>query len=233
MSAKRSVAKKDQTIPASNTDHELPAPEIIPATAYKPEVQQAVSEAREVLKDLEPFVIDTDEQAAIVEEVIKAAKARWGALEARRKQIVDPLNAAKDAVQALFKPALNDWAAVEGLAKQKLTARILQLEAAKRAAEAAAEKAFAEGKPAGEVQALVAASAATVTHTAGVSSRKDWVAEVTDANALIRAMLEGKAPANLVVIDNAALQAYAKATKGSAELPGIRFTQKTIVIARG
>jgi hypothetical protein len=61
------------------------------------------------------------------------------------------------------------------------------------------------------------------TKTQGVSTRFDWVAIVEDAE---------KVPRMFLLVNDAALQAFAKQTKGKSQVPGVRFEQKAVVCAR-
>ena len=69
--------------------------------------------------------------------------------------------------------------------------------------------------------------------TDGVSYRTIWSGEVYDEDALVRACMTGAAPRGLIVVDLKALKALAEATKGAAELPGIRWTSEQRSVVRG
>ncbi len=199
---------------------------------YKPEVAAQLVEVESVIADLAGYEISTEEQSGIVGEVVKAAKIRWQEIEIRRKAIVDPLNKAKEAVQELFKPPLTKWATVERIGKDKLASYFERCAAERRAAEEKAAKAFETGADPAEVRALVTASAQPTQTAPGISSRLDWVAEVTDPMALLRAVVEGVAPMALVSVNNPALQQLARATKGTLAIPGVKFETRTVVSAR-
>lgn len=59
--------------------------------------------------------------------------------------------------------------------------------------------------------------------TQGVSTRFDWVAIVEDAEMV---------PRMFMLVNDAALQAFAKQTKGTVKIPGVRFEQKAVISAR-
>lgn len=67
---------------------------------------------------------------------------------------------------------------------------------------------------------------------AGISVRETWSAEVTDLAALVRAIAEGRAPLTLVQVDRTAIGQWARATKGSVTLPGVRIVSGTGIAAR-
>lgn len=67
----------------------------------------------------------------------------------------------------------------------------------------------------------------------GVSYRDNWKAEVTDLDALLQAIVEGKAPKSLVKIDSAKLNQLAKAMKDELRYPGVRAYNDRVVAAGG
>ena len=67
---------------------------------------------------------------------------------------------------------------------------------------------------------------------AGISSRDLWKAEVTSLAALVRAIAEGKADLALVKEDQAQLNALARMTKGSRQVPGVRFWPENSISGR-
>ena len=234
MGIKRSVDRKQiVTDEVANTDGELPTPEIFDRRGVQIRTQEASAQAKEVLGDLSQFKSPTKEQIALVQQVMLASQQQWAHWEAERKKITVPLDAAKTAVQELFKPVLTRWAEVERRAKDMIGAFIDAEEARKKADALAAAEAFKAGEASAVVQALVTASGETTELIKGVGNRKQWYAEVTDSTSLIRAVLEGTAPKNLVIIDDSALQAFARATAGTAELPGVKFDHKTVVSGSG
>lgn len=237
---KKTAAAETQALAVANADTEagalvpieLPKPEIILADSRKLAAESA-SKAKMVIESLKIYgAIETADGAGIISQALLAAQGEAKALEGVRMSIVKPLNLFKDAVQAEFNPVKELWASAVGLAKAALAAwaDMQAAEQAKREAEAAER--FAEGD-ATAVHELVAASAEPVTLGAGVSTGTRWFAVVTDAKALIKAVLEGKAPANLVEVSDKNLQAYAKATKGTIEVPGVEFKSATTITGRG
>lgn len=213
---------------AAKVEMEAEAPVLVPTQVYQATVTPYIQEADQLLAMLAPFEISTDEQAQQIERVGIAAKAKWDELEARRKRIVDPINKAKDEIQDLFNPPLAAWKRVIGEAKKKIGLWILDKETKAKELQAKAEESLAEGASPETTRALVTASAETVTHVSGASSHKVWVADVNNAMDLIKAVAEGKAPANLVVVNDSDLQALAKATKGSMALPGVTFREAVV-----
>ena len=73
---------------------------------------------------------------------------------------------------------------------------------------------------------MAAMEAAQVTYmpkTAGVSTRFEWRARVVDPM---------KVPRMFLVVDEKALAAYAKATKGKCQVDGVEFYEAPVVGAR-
>ena len=61
----------------------------------------------------------------------------------------------------------------------------------------------------------------------GVSFRDNWKAEVYDLKALCKAIVEGKAPANVVEPSMTVLNGLARSLKGQLNYPGVRsFCEK-------
>lgn len=135
----------------------------------------------------------------------------------------------------------------------------LELEKARLAAEEAAMKAAMEAEAAGasleaidailaqpdavveEMQAIleqpIITSAIQVAPTyeraAGVSIAKTYRAEVVDLKKLAAAVGSGQWPTNLIEANQPALNAMARASKGSIEIPGVRFVEDSTVRSGG
>jgi hypothetical protein len=115
-------------------------------------------------------------------------------------------------------------------------------EAARKIAEeeaiAAAEKLAAEGMTAA-ADAVLAAPVVTPkivieqpTKAEGVSYRETFSAEVVDLMTLVKAVAEGKAPICYLAADLVALNGWARATKGTASIPGVKVVSNTIQARR-
>jgi len=66
----------------------------------------------------------------------------------------------------------------------------------------------------------------------GISTPTTWHAEVTDLRELVLAIAAGKAPLTLVEASATALGQYARATKGSVSVPGVRFFGRVGISSR-
>ena len=135
----------------------------------------------------------------------------------------------------------------------------LELEKARLAAEEAALVAAAEAEAAGastdainaileqpdavveEMQAVLAQpviavaipAAPTYERAAGVSVAKTYRAEVVDIRKLAAAVGAGLWPVNLIEANQPALNAMARASKGSIQIPGVRFVEDATVRSSG
>lgn len=185
--------------------------------------------------------------------VAKALAAHREAL-AQRKRHEAPLELAERTIKTLMagyvreeeRKAREEAARLEREAREEEARR----QAAEREAEeqtrlAEAEELYAAGKneeamavldaPMPEPDPLPPPPPVVVTpppRAAGISVRETWSAEVTDLVALVRAVADGKAPAAFLRADLPAINGWARATKGSAQVPGVRVRRETGVAAR-
>ena len=67
----------------------------------------------------------------------------------------------------------------------------------------------------------------------GSNFRKVWKGKVIDIKALCQAIGSGHAPINFIELNQAAINAYAKATKNSMPVPGVVFSEETEMSVRG
>lgn len=191
---------------------------------------------------------DYEAASAVLSEV----KSRYKELDAQRKEITKPIDAAKKAVMDLFKTPLELLEKAESKIKglmigytneQERKAREEQLRLQKIAdAEAARQKkildekiarAEASGKTekAEELQMqketitpIVAPIIAPQIETPkGVSYREQWSAEIIDEKLI---------PREYLIVNLQALNKIAAATKGTISVPGVRFVSTKILASR-
>ena len=67
---------------------------------------------------------------------------------------------------------------------------------------------------------------APVTKSQGISSRKQWEAEVYDEAELLLAVHSGKAPTNCVMKNQVFLNSLARAAKTTLAIPGVGMFRK-------
>lgn len=200
------------------------------------------------------IVVDSQEMYEFADGQLVAVKRSAKLIEAKRKEIVDPINRAKDAVQALFRPVLDDLAEAENCYKRAMLgyqqeqdrmrraeqarldeeARVarekLEAQAAKAAAMGRAEKAEVLAATA----AVTTAPVATSTYVApkGLSVKKTWKARVVDKAALLRSVLDNPSFIHLVEIDAGALDKLAKAMEGHVPLAGVECFEEESLARR-
>lgn len=66
----------------------------------------------------------------------------------------------------------------------------------------------------------------------GVSYRDQWGAECVDLMALVKAVAEGKAPLYFLQANSTALNTWARNSKGTENVPGVRVTNTPIQVRR-
>ena len=161
-------------------------------------------------------------------------------LEEKRVSITKPIDQAKKAVMDLFRPAVTKCDEISQLLRGKVAdfetklrlereeaQRKLDAEAEKKRkeAEAKAEKLRAEGREAmaAKQEAKAENIVAPIVQpklqaVAGTAQVTYWHARVVDVNKVPRAWL---------VVDEAALEKYAKATQGKIPIDGVEFFSET------
>jgi hypothetical protein len=164
---------------------------------------------------LQSFTISTDEQQEQVAGVLRDVKARYRAIEERRKEITGPLNAALKSVNDLFRPPREKFEALERVLKSKITA---YLDQKARANTAALQAASVASTPEQAQQSL--ATVAPVAPPEGVSVRHVWKFEVTDPDAV---------PRQYCSPDGKKIGAVDPTTTA---IPGVRFFQEPVVSSR-
>jgi hypothetical protein len=197
------------------------------------------------------LVITNQEQYNVATDVLKDVKARYKELDTQRKSITQPLDEAKKQVMELFRMPLEllDGAEkkIKGLMigytnKKEQEAREEQARLQKLAdAEAAKQKkildekiarAEASGKKE-KVEELEAQKDAVVSIAVpvissnidtptGLSYREKWSAIIVDPNLI---------PREYLIVNEKALEKIAQATKGSLQIPGVRFEKSKVVVA--
>ena len=192
---------------------------------------------------------DYDSAKAILDTV----KDRWKELEAQRKDIVEPLNEAKEKVQSLFKQPLELLKKAETFIKQQMTNYAIEQERkareeqkrlqdiadaeAKRQQKILDEK-IARAEASGKTEKveeliekkenvipiIVPVIAPQIETPKGVSFKDNWKAIIIDANIV---------PREWCVPDEKSLNAFAKSSKGTKKIPGVEFKCEKILNSRG
>lgn len=170
-------------------------------------------------EEIRSFEITCDEDQEVAADVLRDVKARYKAVEERRKSITQPLNTALREVNKLFKPLTTALLESERMLKGKIAdyQREKIERNTRRLEEAAQAETWTEAQE---------ALAETETHTSpkGVNVRHVWKPRVVDPT---------KVPRQYLMVDVGKLEALAKGAKSEpAAIPGVRWEQKDIVTSR-
>lgn len=227
----------------------------IVTTIQAPDAGELAAEAKRALDLASAVVIDSDPMLELAAGELREIKAKAKALEERRVAITRPLDAAKKQVLDLFRGPLDTLARAESAYKGAIAGYQRRVEAERRAEAARladlqrkesekllaqATKAELAGKHerAAELAAradaamMVAVAPVDAPKAAGISTRKTYRAIVTDFPALLQFVLATPAFANLVLPDESALNALARAQKEGFSIPGCRLVVEDVVSAR-
>lgn len=167
---------------------------------------------------LEAIVVKGPEDEQFLADVRQHIAERVKALEAQRKTIAVPLDQAKKAVDALFRPARQAYEQLDDFIRAKLG----EVETARREA---ARLAQAEAKRLAENGTFVELPVAQA-KPEGVKYVESWVLDSVDLFALVRATLTRPDWLCFLKLDEAAVKAYLKTYKDSSvvpEVPGLTF----------
>jgi hypothetical protein len=190
------------------------------------------------------FKVTSAEGCAQAGTLVSAIRKRIDELTETRLEITRPMDASKKRVMDFFSgpisklesankllsDAVLTWNREESARQAAAQAQLQALADKEREKlEKRADRAEASGKTekaeelrqvASTVVAPIAAAAIPVSGAMGV--RKVWKARVTDKTALIKAVVEGKVPESVLLIDESALNKIAAALKGSLNYPGVQ-----------
>ena len=182
------------------------------------EAIQAREEAQEALVQLKTLEVNGTNMEAVGGILIEV-KSRAKALEARLREITEPMRKAEKSVRDLFRPALDALTAAEALLKQKIGDAQKEQVRVNAAAMQAAHVALERGDSRGA--ALAAQVIAPTAPPAGVTTRAVWTFQVSDADLV---------PRTFCSPDDRKIRAAVAA--GSRSIPGVTIIEETQVIAR-
>lgn len=183
----------------------------------------------------------TGKRASVTEPLIaaeKALSARYSAFRRaeeeraaaeRREREKAAQEAERQRLQAEADAIAREAAEAKAAAAQAASAdeaRALEQQATQLTQEAAAVRVEAQ-----TVEAPVLPVQSAIAHVKGPGVRANWQAEVSDLLALVKAVAAGQAPLECVIPNETYLRARAKADKGSAKIPGVRFWDAGSVVA--
>ena len=197
------------------------------------------------------IVIMNDNDLQYATEQMNRMSKRVKELEAIRKSITSPLDAAKKNVMALFKPVTESYQDSIGKVKTEIAKYTVQKEREAAEARAKAEREAAETRKALEAKAkeaetpeqaealqeaaalVTADPVARIEKTKGLSTTKVWKAKVTDVPAFLVHVATHPELANCIEINLHAIERFVTATGGTINIPGIELKQEVRVSSRG
>ena len=209
------------------------------------QVKEQSAEAENMLIQAKDMTVINNEQYTNAAEILKRLKAESKRLDADRKSFTKPLDDLKKKIMERYKPVIdklnfayteinNKMMSFEREQERKRieAQRKLEEEARekerkeKEKLEKAAKRAEKKGdidraeelretkeqvhEQAGEIQS-------SISKISGINIRKDWDFVVIDKK---------QVPEEYKIINEKALRAMAKTTKGTAQIPGVKFIQK-------
>ncbi len=172
--------------------------------------------------------------------VVKAAHAAHKAAKGQQNELETPLKEAESVVKGKIQGYLTEQERIareearrvaeeqQRQAEEEQLARAAKLEAEGRADEA---DAVLEGPPP-EPAMPAPPPAPPPQKVAGISTRKVWKAECTDLPALIADIAAGRAPINLVKLDQGVLNRQVQSLDGAVQYAGVSVYQDHAVSAR-
>lgn len=172
-------------------------------------------------------------------EMKQRTYAAWQSVIAAEKKLLDPVTEA----ERIYKREIGAWETEQRRIEDEKRAQA-QREADRLAAEQREreiEQAEAAGADPEEVAAICAEPLPvappppvpqTFQRAAGISTSANWKGTCHSLALLVKAIAEGKANIGLVTANETAINQLARATRGTLQIPGIRFFNDPTVRAR-
>jgi uncharacterized protein YdiU (UPF0061 family) len=226
-------------------------------TMQTKELEKEVNGVTQYASDLE---IRTQDDSLGAQGILKEIKSRekkveqffsemkqttydaWKSVVAKEKAFLDPLATAERTIKNKVVSFENEaqkkrdeeariaQAKADAIARKEREA--LEEKARKAAEKGNTEKAEALREQAETVVAQPVFSNPEPVQAKGTAFKKTWIAEVTDLPMLLKSISEGRAPLGIISINQSALNAYAKGTKGTMQVPGLKFSERTDMAVR-
>lgn len=173
------------------------------------------------------------------EPIKKAAHSAWQQVIAAEKKLLGPVEDA----ERIYKTGIAAYEAEQRRIEAEIRAKAEDeaLRLAEEQREREIEQAEAEGADLAEVSAMIAAPLPVIRpqeqpafqSARGISTATNWKGEVVSLEKLVKAIAAGKANIGLVMANEVSINQLARATRGTLEVPGIRFfTQATVRAGR-
>lgn len=210
--------------------------------------------ARQWLAAARSYAIDCPESYEAAALDLHAIKARLTELDEQRKSLTRPLDEAKRKIMAFFSPPkelLEEGERVlkgsmlayqseqerkrrefEAALREEARRNRERLEAEARAAAAKGEEEVAEAKREQAETLITPILARTTPKPQGISIAESWRAQVIDKLALVCAVAEGEAPAELIEIDMKVANRLALSLKQAFAYPGLKAVKVQSLASR-
>lgn len=205
------------------------------------EITNYEAESREIIATLPgaEIIVTNQQSYEVAGEILREIASRKKEIKDKFAEPKKTAAAAHKAICNLENELLAKVSVLESEIRQKMTvyrqaeqkriaaeAERKRKEAEEMARIAAEAEAQGDEETAAEAVAIAAVTEATVTEApkaAGISYRDVWEAEVTD---------KSKVPLEYMEVNMSALNAVARATKGTINIPGVKFVKKTVSSVR-
>ena len=193
---------------------------LAPSPSTQNEIQRESATAGEALDLIRGMVIVSNDDMDLANGLLRGAKDKIRALEAKRTNVTGPLNKALRELNSWFKPVIESYHQAEVILKSKISDALRATQAAQD--EALARVAAAGGAEDADVLA-VAHGGSLIEQPDNISVRTVWKFEIVDANLV---------PREFCCPDTQKIGALVADTCGAAVIPGVRAYSEDVVISR-
>lgn len=222
-------------------------------TEIPEEVNSLVSESQKLLADAKSFQITTAHEYDLAGTDLKRIKDRMRELDAQRKELTRPLDAAKKKIMDFFRKPEQFLKDAESVYKRSMLSfqaeqqrkareeqerlrRLQQAEQERLAREAEALEQAGDHATANAIieqaatmpEAIVPVEQVKVD---GVKTRTTWTAELIDKQAVIKAVAEGEIPMVALEVNMTFFRQQAVSLKDAFNYPGIKAVAKQSIAA--
>lgn len=218
-----------------------------------PEETKQLTEAEAYLNGAKNYIIDNNDSFNRASNSLRLVKEKKKQLDEMRKILKRPILEAGKNIDELFRQPINNLTLAEQIYKKNMLTYQRNQEEKRLNEEKRSlieqnklkqelEKTLSAAIETGDIEKAKTLLDSTpivdtnvydpLPHAAGVQIKDNWKGEVHDLLLLLEAILDGKAPINLIKVDETALNSIAKSLKGAVNYPGIRFYNDKIMAIR-
>ena len=166
--------------------------------------------------------VETEDDYASTGAFLQEVKETYKSMKAKMDAILAPMKQAEKQVRELFNPALKSLEAAEAGFKAAMVGYHQEQERLRAEQAREAQRLLDAGRKQ-EAVAVVREMSLEAPKATGVSGRKVWRARVVDAAAV---------PREFLAVDESALNAFARSTKGRNQVPGVVFYEEETLSVR-